>query len=139
MNTVVWVILIWLLVLAVLVIVVLWLARGESRNGSVTADIDEHAREGWDIKRKRHDPRVAGTAPSFQPKVHAHPASGARSILEETSENPVYVNNDSVVEVHALFQSDSDEPSSLKDDTNQGLSGTHSPQDDRGGSTAEGQ
>lgn len=113
MNTMVWVILIWLLVLAVLVIVVLWLARGESRNGSVTADIDEHAREGWDIKHKRHDPRVAGSAPSFEPTMRVHPSAGTRRMFEETSENPVYVNNDSVVEVHALFQTDSDEPSSL--------------------------
>lgn len=114
MNTMVWAILIWLLVLAVLVVVVLWLARGESRNGSVTENLDEHARDGWEIRRKHHDPRVAGTAPSFEPKAHVRPSSTTRQPLEETSENPVYVNNDSVVEVHALFQNDVDEPSALR-------------------------
>ncbi|MFT8704899.1 hypothetical protein [Bifidobacterium aquikefiricola] len=108
----VWAILIWLLVLAVLVIVVLWLARGESRNGSVSADIEEHAREGSEARRRHRDPRVAGSAPSFEPRMHVHPSAETRRMLEETSENPVYVNNDSVVEVHALFQTDSDEPSS---------------------------
>jgi hypothetical protein len=105
MNVMVWAILIWLAVVVALVVVVLRLARGESHRGASYEPVDDMLASEQEARELR-SPRVAGTAPSFQPTGHPRPEYRNDDTLDSTMENPVYVNNSSVVEVRALFKPD---------------------------------
>lgn len=99
----VWAILIWLAVVIALVVVVLRLARGESHRGGSYEPVDDMLESEQEARQAR-SPRVAGTAPSFQPTGRPRHEYRGDDTLDSTMENPVYVNNASVVEVRALFK-----------------------------------
>lgn len=103
-SVMVWAIFIWLAVVIALVVVVLRLARGESHQGASYEPVDDLL-DAEQQSQQARSPRVAGTAPSFQPTGHPRPEYRGDDTLDSTMENPVYVNNASVVEVRALFKS----------------------------------
>jgi hypothetical protein len=114
MSVMVWAILIWLAVVIALVVVVLRLARGESHKGGSYEPVDDLLANEREAREMR-SPRVAGTAPSFQPTGHPRPEYRSDDTLDSTMENPVYVNNASVVEVRALFKPDERESEQAND------------------------
>ncbi|BDR53810.1 hypothetical protein KIM372_17170 [Bombiscardovia nodaiensis] len=117
------IILAWVVLVAALVVFVLRLAKGESHHQSFTQAMDERSRRKErksererepDESEQQRQPRVAGTAPAFTPQGHNLPLRRAHPYRdpEDTMENPVYINESSVVEVRALgtYPGESAEP-----------------------------
>ena len=99
------VILIWLAIVIAAVLFVLRLARGESHEGLFTEHLYERSNPKPQSERV---PRVGGTVPSFAPTSAPQRFRADDPIpeVEQTMENPVYINQDgSVVEVKSLRKS----------------------------------
>lgn len=92
-STVLIIVSLWVLFIVVLVVAVLLHARHESHRTDFFYNIGG---------TERRRPRVVVTKVAYTPDGHAHRGATASSEPEATSENPVYVNHSSVVEVRAL-------------------------------------
>ena len=99
------VILIWLAIVVAAVLFVLRLARGESHEGLFTEHLYERSNPKPQSDRV---PRVGGTVPSFAPTGTSRRFRADDPIpeVEQTMDNPVYINQDgSVVEFKSLRKS----------------------------------